>query len=589
MANVLKMARVHAIIGLLEAGWSYRRIARELGVDRGTVARYDRLRHERKANPAIPPPGSNPTDEANPAIPTPGSAAVEPANPAIPAPGLEGSFLPEWMVAAAGRTSGRASQCEPLRAVIEAKLASGLSAQRIYQDVRAEHGFGGSYSAVKRFVRRLGASTPLPFRRMQAEPGSEAQVDFGSGAWVIEEGRKRRPWVLRVTLSHSRKSYSEPVFGQTTENFIRALENAFRHFGGVPRTVVIDNLKAAVSNADWFDPDLNPKVVEFAGYYGTTILPTKPYTPRHKGKIEAGIKYVKQNALRGRTFGSLAEQQRFLLDWERNVADTSIHGTTKQQVRRMFEAERAALLPLPSEPFPFYHEGRRKVHRDGHVEVAKGYYSVPPEYLGREVWVRWDSRLVRVFNERFEQIALHVRVPPGRFHTTWTHIADEKISAVERGAEDLLARAARIGHHAHRWAGAMLEARGIAGIRVLQGFLALARKHPAQAIEQASREALGAGVFRLRPLRALIEQQAGQRAGEFATEHEIIRPLTEYQQWLHVSLNPVAERSIDEPPAAKRPEAPEALRAALHPGSPPGRGGGQPTQPPGVSGADRGR
>ncbi len=127
---------------------------------------------------------------------------------------------------------------------------------------------------------------------MEAEPGVEAQVDFGTGGWVLAGERRRRPHVLRVTLSHSRKSYSEPVYRQTTENFIRVRENAFRYFGGVTATLVIDNLKAAVNKADWFDPDLNPKVVEFARHYGTVILPTKPYTPRHKGKVESGIKYV---------------------------------------------------------------------------------------------------------------------------------------------------------------------------------------------------------------------------------------------------------------------------------------------------------
>ena len=93
------------------------------------------------------------------------------------------------------------------------------------------------------------------------------------------------------------------------------------------------------------------------------------------------------------------------------MADTRIHGTTKKQVRRVLEeVERRALQPLSAQPFPFYHEGKRNVHRDGHVEVAKGYYAVPPEYLGREVWVRWDSRLVRAFNSQFEQIAVHPRV-----------------------------------------------------------------------------------------------------------------------------------------------------------------------------------
>ena len=141
----------------------------------------------------------------------------------------------------------------------------------------------------------------------------------------------------------------------------------------------------------------------------TTALvfwPTRPYTPRHKGKVEKGIDYVQDNALKGRRFTSLQEQNAFLLDWELTVADTRIHGTTRRQVGKHFaEVERAALVPLPLAPFPSFHEGRRTVHRDGHVEVERAYYAVPPEYLAREVWVRWDSRLVRIFNERMEPIA----------------------------------------------------------------------------------------------------------------------------------------------------------------------------------------
>lgn len=513
MSNRLKMANIQAIIGLLEQEWSYRRIARELGVDRETVARYDRLRRS----------------QSKPAIVTPGSELSESSNPAIPATGSRRP-LEDLLFIPSGHPPGRASQCDPFRDIIKSKCDAGLTAQRIWQDLRCENGFTGSYSSVKRFVRRLGATTPLPFRRMECEPGQEAQVDFGSGAWVLEDGKRRRPHILRITLSHSRKSYSEPVWRQTTEDFIRSLENAFRAFGGVPRTLVIDNLKAAVKNADWFDPDINPKVTSFARHYGTVILPTKPYTPRHKGKIESGVKYVKNNALKGRTFCSLAEQKRFLDDWERDVADTRIHGTTKKQVRRMFEeVERPTLQPLPQEPFPLYYEGRRKVHRDGHVEVAKAYYSVPPEYLGREVWVRWDSRLVRVFNGRFEQIAVHSRVKPGSFNTSLSHLADKKISAVERGAEVMLRKTASIGYEASRWAKAMLDNRGIEGIRVLQGFIHLAKRYPARAINRASRTALEAGMFRLRPLRVLIKRNTEQDEPEFADSHPIIRPLSEYQ------------------------------------------------------------
>ena len=130
------------------------------------------------------------------------------------------------------------------------------------------------------------------------------------------------------------------------------------------------------------------------------------------------------------------------------MADTRLHGTIRKQVGKLFqEVERGALQPLPVERFPFFHEGQRIVHRDGHVEVAKAYYSVPPEYLGRTLWVRWDLRLVRIFNSRMEQIAVHVRQEPGRFSTRRTHIATEKRSGVERGAVYLLGRARLIGEH----------------------------------------------------------------------------------------------------------------------------------------------
>ena len=91
----------------------------------------------------------------------------------------------------------------------------------------------------------------------------------------------------------------------------------------------IDNLKAGVLRADWFDPELNPKLEEFARYYGTAILPTKPAMPRHKGKIESAVKYAQNNAVAGRKFTSLGEQNLFLAEWERTVADTRIYGTTR--------------------------------------------------------------------------------------------------------------------------------------------------------------------------------------------------------------------------------------------------------------------
>jgi transposase len=498
MANRLTMATISAIDTLRRTGRSRRQVAQLLGIHRETVGKYfDRLQNQPNA-----PPGSEDL-----------AAEPNPNPPPTAAP-------------------GPASACEPFRDLIGAKLQQGLTAQRIYQDLVTEHGFAAKYHSVRRFVARLLQRTDLPVRRLEVAPGEQAQIDFGAGAPVrMPDGKTRRPWVFRVVLSCSRKAYSEVVWRQTTEAFITALENAFTHFAGVPRTLVIDNLKAAVHQADWYDPEVHPKLQAFAAHYGAVFLPTRPYTPQHKGKVEAGIKYVKRNALQGKVFASLDEQNAYLLDWEQHVADTRIHGTTKRQVGALFEQlERPALLPLPRERFPHFHEARRAVHRDGHVEVDKAYYSVPPEYVTRRLWVRWDGRLVRVFNDRWEQVALHAKCEPGRFRTAAEHIPREKVSAVERGTDALLRQVAAIGPQAQQWAAAMLQDRGVEGVRVLVGLKALAARHPTSDIDRACSQALAHGAWRLRTIRALLQRTAAtnQQQFEFLEAHPVIRPLSDY-------------------------------------------------------------
>jgi transposase len=141
---------------------------------------------------------------------------------------------------------GRPSQCRSYRDLIQAKLDQQLSAQRIRQDLVAEHGFTGCYDSVKRYVRRLSAKSRLAFRRLECAAGEETQVDFGTGAPVIAaDGKWRRTYVFRIVLSHSRKGYSEATFTQTTDDFL---------------------------------------VQAFWRHYGTVILPTKPYMPRRNPK-----------------------------------------------------------------------------------------------------------------------------------------------------------------------------------------------------------------------------------------------------------------------------------------------------------------
>lgn len=531
MVNRLKMAKINAILTLHEQGWSQRKIAEQLGIHRETVARY----LANRAKPAKPSTGCDGAGDATEAV------GLEAENRPKAPHGSEAENRPE---APYGSLPSR-SQCEPYRARIIELYEQGLSAQRIYQDLRDEADI--SYYSIRRFVARLRASDPLPFRRIETQPGQEAQVDFGTGARVFEPSgsrQGRKTYVFRIVLSHSRKAYSEVVYRQTTENFIRCLENAFWHFGGVPTTLVIDNLRAAVKKADWFEPELNPKVEAFCRHYGTVILPTRPRMPRHKGKVERGVGYVKDNALKGRKFQSLNEQNEFLLRWETTIADTRVHGTTRRQVGKCFEqVEKPALKPLPPERFPFFHEAQRTVHRDGHVSVDKAYYSVPPEYLGKPLWVRWNSRVVRIFNHRWEQVALHAKQSPGKFSTQSRHISDRKISGVERGLAWYLRRVAFIGTHTEAWAAEMVSLRGVHAVRVLQGLLQLADKYSWKDLEKACEKAHRYGAYRLADVRRLISGNVScQRQFDFIQEDHIIRNISDYQELVESAIKRQATR-----------------------------------------------
>lgn len=533
MSNRLSMAQTQAIQALAATGQSNRAISRALGIDRGTVAKtLSQIQNQ-------PPIWEAPTGSGDALTEFQDVDQVVQTEPTQVDESDVKTCLPSITADSSSTTvsvetpAGSRSECEPYRDEIVRKLEQGLTAQRIWQDLIDAYGFAAKYHSVRRYVVRLQQKSPQLVRRMEVAAGEEAQVDFGTGAWITTvDGKRRRSWVFRIVLSHSRKAYSEAVFYQNAEAFIGALENSFRYFGGVPKTLVIDNLKAAVKQADWYDPEIHPKLQSFAQHYGTVFLPTKPYTPEHKGKVEAGVKYVKNNGLKGHEFASLEAENKHLLEWEDRVADTRLHGTTKQQVRQHFEEiERPALLALPVERFPFFHEGRRSVNRDGHCEVAKAYYSAPPEFVGRDVWVRWDSRLVRLFTDKWEQVAVHARAEPGRFRTDSNHIPKKRVSCIERGANVLLKQLAIVGPSVKDWSEAMLQARGVEGIRVLQGLKALASKHDATALNRACETAMTYGALRLKSIRTLLKSTSEvkqQEQFDFLEEHPVIRPLSDY-------------------------------------------------------------
>jgi len=255
------MAQTQAIQALAATGQSHRAIAKALGIDRSTVAKtLSQIQNqppvwEAPTGSDDAPAGSQDADHVSESGPTHVAecdAKTCPANiTADSTSTTDGAETAE----------GSRSECEAYREEIVRNLEQGLTAQRIWQNLVDERGFSAKYHSVRRYVSKLQIKTPQLVRRMEVAAGEEAQIDFGTGAWITTtdavtgKSKRRRTWVFRIVLSHSRKGYSEAVFHQSTEAFIGALENSFRYFGGTPKTLVIDNLKAAVKQADWYDPD----------------------------------------------------------------------------------------------------------------------------------------------------------------------------------------------------------------------------------------------------------------------------------------------------------------------------------------------
>jgi transposase len=508
MANVLSAEKRQQVIALGRLGWSLRRIEQATGVRRETASAYLKaagiaLRPPRRWGRAPKPANEVSTD------PAPDAAAVAPAKPAnapeVSTDSEPDSRSPSVAPAAPGH-SPRASRCEPYRELIVAALALGRNAMAIWQDLVDGHDFPAGYPSVMRFVRQLrGPAVPEAHAIIQTPPGEEGQVDYGEGPMVRDpQTRKyRRTRLFLFTLGYSRKCVRLLTWRSSTRIWAELHERALRRLGGVPRVVILDNLREGVLTPDIYDPTLNPLYRDVLAHYGVTALPCRVRDPDRKGKVESGIGHTQRTPLKGLRFDDLAAGQAYLDHWDSRWADTRIHGTTKRQVAAMFAEERPHLQPLPPTPFRYYAFGTRTVHLDGCVEVAQAYYRVPPGRIGTVVSVQWDERVVRILDRTTGALLReHERQHPGQYRED----PEDRPRRTPPSTLALLARAATIGPHVGQLATTLHADDPLRAVRRIQGLLAVARKHGAPAVERACAVALDLGSPSYQFVRRYVER-----------------------------------------------------------------------------------
>ncbi len=484
------MHRLQELVRLHRMGTKVREIARLLQMSPNTERDYRQMLA-----------GAGLLDGPVDALPTLGAlkTAVEAARRPADRPTQERSSIEQW------------------EARIQELLKLGLTAQPIYDRLRLEEDdFSGSYWSVRRMCRRLKQDcgvqaweVAIPVR---TAAGEIAQVDFGYVGKLMcpTEHVLRRAWVFVMSLGHSRHMYAEVVFDQRAETWMALHERAFAFFGGVPATLVPDNLKAAVIRAA-FTVDatvaLHRSYRELAQHYGFKVDPAPPYSPEKKGKVESAVKYVKRNALAGRHGEALDKVNATLKRWLVEVAGQRRHGSTGRKPLEVFaDVEQRMLRPLPSKPYEAVLWKKAKVHRDSHVCFDKRLYSVPWRWVGSSVWVRANRHTVTILGDDV-RIATHRRRGPGRCSTIESHLPEHRRELRHRSTDYWQQRAAHVGPETGWLIKEIFESDDVLSqLRKVQAIVTHLETYPVERAEAASKRARFFGTYSYGGIKGILRK-----------------------------------------------------------------------------------
>ncbi len=425
-------------------------------------------------------------------------AVVEAAQPPIAGPAVESSALP-W------------------KSEIETLWKQGRAPTAIHAELTERHeGFTASLSSVKRMCLRLkrerGVRPEDVVIRVETEPGDVAQVDFGYLGLLLDDDTHvlRKAWVFVMVLGYSRHMFAEVVFDQSTATWLRLHIAAFAYLGGVPQTLVPDNLKAAIiQSAFGVDRErlvVNESYRELARHYRFHIDPTPPRAPQKKGKVESGVKYVTHNFFDRYKRESVANVRAKLRVWLLETAGQRIHGTTGLRPLVVFETvERPALRPLPVIPYQVAVWRKARVHPDSHIQVAGAFYSVPFVHIGKTVEVRVCEHRLQVFVDD-ATVAEHQPIARG-YSTKDAHLPEGRADLRHRHRSYWEQKAADMHPDVASYITEVFEADDVLSqLRVVQAIIGHLATFPVERAAGACRRASGHGNYTYKGIKAILRK-----------------------------------------------------------------------------------
>ena len=403
---------------------------------------------------------------------------------------------------------------------------------------------GYGYTQFCEFYRRWLGQRGLTMRQ-EHKAGEKLFVDYsGKRPHYIdrETGERVDVELFTAVLGASNYVYTEATRSQQLPDWIASHVRAFTFLGGVPRAVVPDQLKSAVTTACRYEPEINRTYAEMAVHYDVAVMPARPAKPKDKAKVEGAVLIIQRwvlARLRNERFFSLIE-----LNGRIAALNDDLNGRVMRKYgysrRQLFEqVERPALRPLPVEPFEFAEFKKAKVGIDYHIELDRHSYSVPYRLVGELVELRHTNTTVEVLHKH-QRVASHVRsFRPGQHTTDPAHMPESHRKHAEWSPSRILDWAAKIGPETAQLANAILTERRHPeqGYRSCLGILRLGKKYSPERLECACARAHAAGARSYRSVSSILEKGLDQLPGSPTPpapssgfdDHENVRGQSYYQ------------------------------------------------------------